>query len=31
MTSLKYYDVLNCHLIKFKDILVIMRSDNKIK
>jgi len=32
VTHLKYYDELNCDLIKFKDILVIiMGSDNKIK
>ena len=32
VTHLKYYDVLNCDLIKYKDLLVIiMGSDNKIK
>jgi len=32
VTHLKYYDGLNCDLIKSKDLLVIiMRSDDKIK
>jgi len=32
VTHLKYYDELNCDLIKFKNLLVIiMGSDNKIK
>jgi len=32
VTHLKYYDELNCDLIKSKDLLVIIiRSDNKIK
>jgi len=32
VTHLKYYDELNCDLIKFKDLLVIiMGSDNKRK
>jgi len=31
VTRLKYYDEPNCDLIKFKDLVTIMESDNKIK
>jgi len=31
VTHLKYYDGSNCDLTKYKNLLVIMGSDNKMK